>query len=61
MVVRSWRTISLCAGVGGLDLGVRLAEPAARSVCYVEREAAAAAVLVARMEDGWLHPAPYLV
>ena len=58
MAVRAWRTISLCAGVGGLDLGVRLAEPAARSVCYVEREAAASAVLVARMEDGWLHPAP---
>jgi DNA (cytosine-5)-methyltransferase 1 len=52
------RLLSLCAGVGGLDLGVRLAELAARSVCYVEREAAAASILVARMEDGWLHPAP---
>lgn len=51
-------TISLCAGVGGLDLGVRLAEPAARCVCYVEREAPVASILVARMEDGWLHPAP---
>ena len=58
MAVRPWRLLSLCAGVGGLDLGVRLAEPEARSVCYVEREAAAASILVARMEDGWLHPAP---
>lgn len=58
MALRPWRLLSLCAGVGGLDLGVRLAQPAARSVCYVEREAAAAAILVARMEGGWLHPAP---
>lgn len=58
VALRSWRCLSLCAGVGGLDLGVRLAEPAARTVCYVEREAPAASILVARMEDGWLHPAP---
>lgn len=58
MALRPWNLISVCAGVGGLDLGVQLAEPAARTVCYVEREAHAAAVLVARMEEGWLHPAP---
>lgn len=58
VALHPWRILSLCAGVGGLDLGVRLAEPEARSVCYVEREAAAASILVARMEDGWLHPAP---
>ena len=50
MAVRPWRLLSVCAGVGGLDLGVRLAEPEARSVCYVEREAAAASILVARNE-----------
>ena len=50
--------LALCAGVGGLELGVRIAEPAAHAVCYVEREAYAAAVLVARMEDGSLAPAP---
>lgn len=49
--------IALCAGVGGLDLGVSLALPHARTVCYVEREAAAAASLVASMEAGWFHPA----
>jgi len=58
VALHPWRCLSLCAGVGGLDLGIRLAEPEARTVCYVEREAAAASIMVARMEDGWLHPAP---
>lgn len=52
------RTISICAGVGGLDLGVRIARPDARCVAFVEREASAAASLVASMEAGRLHPAP---
>lgn len=43
---------------GGLDLGVHLACPEARVVCHVEREAFAAAVLVARMESGDLAPSP---
>lgn len=51
--------LALCAGVGGLDLGLRLAlGPRFRSVVYVEREAYAAAALVARMEDEALDPAP---
>jgi hypothetical protein len=37
-----FRVISLCAGGGGLDLGIRLAIPDARTVCYVEREITAA-------------------
>lgn len=50
--------LSLCAGVGGLDLGVELATGGdARTVCFVEREAHAAAVLVARMEEALLAPA----
>jgi DNA (cytosine-5)-methyltransferase 1 len=53
--------LSLCAGVGGLELGILLAlnhiGEAGRGVCYVEREAAAAASLVASMEAGWIHPA----
>jgi site-specific DNA-cytosine methylase/intein/homing endonuclease len=52
------RAISLFAGVGGLDLGVRLAIPEARTVCFVERELYAAAVLAARMEEESLDPAP---
>lgn len=50
--------ISLCAGYAGLDLGLAVAEPGYRTVCYVEREAHAAATLVARMEDAALEPAP---
>lgn len=54
--------LSLCAGVGGLELGIALAlhhrGEAARGICYVEREASAAASLVASMEAGWFHPAP---
>jgi len=49
------RSLSLCAGIGGIDLG--LAEWA-RSVCFVEREAFAASVLVARMEEAALDLAP---
>ena len=51
--------LALCSGVGGLELGVDLATGgASRVICYVEREAYAAAVLVARMESGALDPAP---
>ncbi len=53
-----FRVLSVCAGVGGLDLGIKLAVPGARTVGYVEREAYAAAVLVARMEDAALDSAP---
>lgn len=51
------RAISLFAGVGGLDLGASLARPT-RCVCYVEREAYSAAILVTRMGDAFLAPAP---
>ena len=50
--------ISLCAGVGGLDLGLHLAEPRYRTLCYVERNSFAAATLVARMADASLAAAP---
>ena len=43
--------LSLCAGAGGLDLGLHLAEPSAHTVCYVEHDPFAAATLVARMAD----------
>lgn len=46
------RSLSLCTGVAGLDLGVELAVPGSRVVCGVERNAFAAAVLVSRMEAG---------
>jgi len=50
-------SISVCSGVGGLDLGLSRAcgvEP----VVYIEREAFAAGVLVARMEEARLAQAP---
>lgn len=50
--------ISICTGGFGLDLGVELAIPSARTVCMVEREAFSVATLVSAMEQGLLHPAP---
>lgn len=56
---RVLRIVSLFAGGGGLDLGVHLAARGrARTVVYVERDAYAAACLVARMEEASLAPAP---
>ena len=51
-------TVDICAGYGGLGLGVRLAVPDARTVLYVEREAASVEVLEARMREGHLDRAP---
>ena len=53
-----FRGLSLCAGYAGLDLGLHIAEPHYRTVAYVEREAHAAATLVARMEEAALAAAP---
>lgn len=54
--------LALCAGVGMLDEGVGLALRflgcGYRTVCYVEREAAAAAQLVTLMEAGCIDHAP---
>jgi DNA (cytosine-5)-methyltransferase 1 len=53
-----FRGISLCAGYGGLDLGLHIAEPTYRTVAFVERESHAAATLVARMADQAMGEAP---
>jgi DNA (cytosine-5)-methyltransferase 1 len=45
------RILSLCSGAGGLDLGVKLARPDARTVCYVEIDAYAIGILAARIAD----------
>lgn len=53
------RTLALCAGVAGLELGVRAATGGrARVVAYCERDPFAASVLLARMEEQALEPAP---
>lgn len=54
----SLRVLGVCAGIGGLERGVRLAFPGARLVGLCERDSYAAAVLVARMEEAALDPAP---
>lgn len=50
-------TLSLFSGVGGLDIGWELAT-GARVLGYCERDAYAAATLLARMESAALEPAP---
>lgn len=51
--------LDLCSGIGGLGLAVHMALGGrARTVGYVERDAYAAAVLLARMEDSSLDRAP---
>ena len=50
--------LSLCSGAGGLELGLKLALPECRTVCYVEGEAYAAAILASRMEDAAMDAAP---
>ncbi len=50
--------VSLCAGYGGIDLGLRRAIPSLRTIAYSEIEAYACANLVAKMEAGHLDAAP---
>ena len=50
--------ISLCAGYGGIDLGLKRAIPHLRTIAFSEIEAFACANLVAKMEAGFLEPAP---
>jgi len=51
--------LAICAGVGGLELGLSLALGRTyRGVCYVEWEGYPASILVDRMEEKALDPAP---
>jgi DNA (cytosine-5)-methyltransferase 1 len=52
------RVISFCTGYAGLELGLHRVIPNLRTVAYVEREAYAAANLVAKIEEGYLDAAP---
>lgn len=47
--------LGLCAGIGGLELGLHLAEPAATPVCFVERDKFGQSVLAARWPDAIIH------
>lgn len=53
-----FNVLSLCSGGGGLDLGLELAVPDARTIAYVEIEAHACEVLATHMEANHLAPAP---
>jgi len=50
--------IGLCAGYGGIELGLKRAIPNLRSIALCEVEAFAIANLVAKMESGCLEQAP---
>ena len=50
--------VSLCAGYGGIDLGLKRAIPSLRTVAFSEIEGFACANLVAKMEAGLLDAAP---
>lgn len=50
--------VSLCAGYGGIDLGLKRAIPNLRTIAFSEIEAFACANLVSKMEAGHLDAAP---
>lgn len=50
--------LGLCAGIGGLELGIKIAEPSARTICYVEYDRHAQSVIKARIRDKSLDDAP---
>ena len=58
MVSRPRHGLSLCAGGGGLDLGVMLAEPSFHTRAFVEWESYPRTVLVAAQRAGYFAPAP---
>jgi DNA (cytosine-5)-methyltransferase 1 len=50
--------IGLCAGYGGIELGLKRAIPSLRTIALCEIEAFAISNLVAKMEAGLMDPAP---
>ena len=58
MVSRPRHGLSLCAGGGGLDLGLMLAEPGFHTRCFVEWEEYPRSVLIAAQRAGYFAPAP---
>jgi site-specific DNA-cytosine methylase len=54
-----YNVLSICSGYGGLELGLDAAlDGRTRTVCYVENEIGAAAILASCMENGTLDKAP---
>lgn len=50
--------LALCAGYGGIELGIERVFDEYRTVCYVEGEAFAAQHLIKKMEEGALDDSP---
>ena len=58
MVLRPRHGLSLCAGGGGLDMGLMLAEPGFHTRCFVEWEEYPRQCLIAAQRAGYFAPAP---
>ena len=58
VVSRPRHGLSLCAGGGGLDLGLMLAEPGYHTRAFVEWEGWPRFVLIAAQRAGYFEPAP---
>ena len=50
--------LALCSGFGGIELGLESRIDGFKTVCHVEGEAYAAAVLVKKIQEGTIHEAP---
>lgn len=50
--------LSLCSGIGGVELGLKLAVPNSRTICYCEREKYCIQILAKRIKEGFLDDAP---
>ena len=57
VATRTYNTISICSGYGGIELALREVIPV-RTVCYVEIEVSVCQILAKRMEQGYLDEAP---
>ncbi|TMV83809.1 DNA cytosine methyltransferase [Thioclava sp. BHET1] len=58
MVSRPRSGLSLCAGGGGLDMGLMLAEPGFHTRCWVEWEPYPRSTIIAGQRAGYFAPAP---
>jgi DNA (cytosine-5)-methyltransferase 1 len=58
MVSRPTNGLSLCAGAGGLDMGLMLAEPGFHTRCFVEWEEYPRQSIIAAQRAGYFAPAP---
>lgn len=50
--------LALCAGYGGIELGLEQVLDGVKTVCFVEGECFAAQHLIKKMEEGTIHEAP---